>query len=130
MVQPSPSQNKWLYLPRIAKSQTYGIATPGYEKAVCGWSVITSEVATGCKRRDIEGWLRAADHGGDCRTRRGAGGETDMLVAEGEPETGMPRRRPDHRQAIRQGRPRPAPAVADGGAEFDDAARHRLDRID
>ena len=42
----------------------------------------------------------------------------------------MPRRGPDHRQAVGQRRPRAAPGVADLLAEFDDAARQRLHRVD
>ena len=42
----------------------------------------------------------------------------------------MPRRGPDHRQAVRQGRPRAAPGVADRLAEFDHAARQRHHRVD
>ena len=37
----------------------------------------------------------------------------------------MPWRRSDHRQAVGQRRPRPAPGFADGLAEFDHAARGR-----
>ena len=36
----------------------------------------------------------------------------------------------DHRQAVRQGRTRAAPGVADLLAELDDAPRQRLDRVD
>jgi hypothetical protein len=48
-----------------------------------------------------------------------------MLVAEGKPQAGMPGRRTDHRQAVRQRRPRASPCFADGIAEFGHAARQR-----
>src|SRR6202011_1943019 len=84
-----------------------------------------SEVAARRKRTDFEGWHGAANHGGNRSPRRGPGREADVLVAESEPQTGMPWRRPDHRQAVRKRRPRPAPGFADRLAKFDNASRGR-----
>src|SRR6478609_1654846 len=106
------------------------MTAPDYRKVpVCGLPSITSEVAAWCKRRDIERRRRAAYHGGDGRTCRRTRGEADVLVTECKPQTLMPGRRSDHRQAVRQRRPRPAPGFADGLAELDDTARHRLHRV-
>src|SRR5215813_4051975 len=87
--------------------------------------LMSSEIAARRERCGVERRRLSADHGRDGRARRGAGGEADMLVAEGKPKAGVAWRRPDHRQAVGQGRPRPAPGFGDGVTEFDDTARSR-----
>src|ERR1700761_6160040 len=84
----------------------------------------TSDVAGGRKRRDVEARRLTCYHRGHGIACRGSRGKADMLVAEGKPQARMPWRAPDHRQTIRQRRPRATPGLADGLAEFDDAARH------
>jgi len=84
-----------------------------------------SEVTARREGANVEGRRRAADHGGNRSAGRGAGRKSDVLIAEREPQAGMPRRRADHGQAVRQRRPRPAPRFTHGVAEFDHRARGR-----
>src|SRR5438876_6448225 len=100
------------------------MVAPGYRKrpiAACR----ASEIAARRKGTDFEGWRHAADHGGNRSARRGPGREADVLVAESEPQTGMPRCGPNHRQAVGQRRPRPPPWFAHSLAEFDHPTRDR-----
>src|SRR5580698_10267865 len=91
---------------------------------------LPSEVTAGRKRRCVEGWLRSRNHRGDRDARGRARREADVLMTERQPETGMPWRPSDHRQAVGQRRPRAAPGFADRLAEFDHAARDRDHRIE
>src|SRR6516164_8099851 len=89
-----------------------------------------SEIAAGRKWRGVEWRRRAVDHGRDRNSASHTRGEADVLVSKAQPETGMPWRGPDHRQAVGQRRPGSAPGFADGIAEFDNAPRRRDYRIE
>src|SRR5450631_4737723 len=89
-----------------------------------------SQVAARRKGADVEAGPRAADLRGNRSPRRGTRGEADVLVAECEPQSGMPGRGPDHGQAVGQGRPCPAPGLADRVTEFDHAARERYHLVE
>src|SRR3954447_13213995 len=87
-----------------------------------------SEIAAWRKCLGIEGWRAPADHSGNRSPRRRPGREADMLVAEGEPQTGTPGRRSNHWQTIGQCRSRSTPGFAHGITKFDHTAcdRHHL----
>jgi len=59
-----------------------------------------------------------------------AGGEADMLVAEGEPQAGMPRRRTDHRRLSGSVGRDPRQVSPTARQNSTTSRAHRLHRID